>query len=834
MAYLDPNELVKQEQNEETTKLNLITPILQERWKVKDTIVMEYEYSSGRISIDEYNVAHRGKKKKVDYLLLYKNNLLLAIVEAKGQTHSADDGYQQAIGYAIDLDVPFAYATNGIELIEKDMITGINKRMKISDFPYQDDLWERYKKEKGLDKETSELISYPYYETLGGKVPRYYQRIAINRVVEHIAKGNKRALLVMATGTGKTFTAFQIIYRFWKMRKMKKILFLADRNILVDQTMRKDFAPFMDAMVKFDNKNIDTSKDVYLALYQQLKTSEKDYFKVLPKDFFDLIIIDEAHRGSANEDSSWHEILDYFKSAVQVGMTATPKDGGIEEATEIMENAKSKLDNAIKNDSSNDVLIERLRKDYKKAYDNLYEIERSSNMAYFGNAVYTYSLKQGIEDGFLAPYKVVSVELDIDKEGYTPEPGELDINGDPVEQRTYTQEEFDRKIIVEDRRQLVAERITDFMKTNDCRYAKTIVFCESIEHAQDMVRRLENLNTDLVAENPRYIVQITGDNDLGKAQLDNFVDPGSKYPVIAVTSKLMSTGVDAETCKIVVLDKSIGSMTEFKQIIGRGTRVKEKYFVDGEEDTKMFFTILDFRKNYLKFNDPQFDGDPVDVTLVGPGKPFTPPPVKPTHKPVSNDTAKPDRIARINGIEVEIIGEEVRYLDQNGHLVKQNLDMCVRNNILDQYPTYEDFRKAWMIAQDKMRFADELLLGNGQSWIQSFLIRYGYKVDEYDIIAYFGYDIEPPMSKRQRTHSLEVAKYLSQFEDDKREILRDLLDAYADTNFVSLKNIQSTFSNTKFSKYGSPSMVVKKYFGTKQKYYEVLKELERRIYEGGK
>lgn len=832
MAVLDPNELLQQQQNEETTKMNLITPVIQKKWQTNDKIIMEYYYTNGRISIDEYNVAHRGKPKKVDYLLLWKDNILLALVEAKGQDHSADDGYSQAIDYARDLDVPFAYATNGIELIEKDMITGINKHMKIEDFPTPDDLWARYLKEKGFSADSEAILEYPYYQTIGGKKPRYYQRIAINRTVEHIAKGNKRALLVMATGTGKTFTAFQIIYRFWKMRKMKKILFLADRNILIDQTMRKDFAPFTDAMIKFNNDNIDTSKDVYLALYQQLKSSDAEYYKKFPRDFFDLIVIDEAHRGSASEDSSWHEILTWFSDAVQIGMTATPKDGGVEEAIANEEAAMAKLQTAIS--SNNLLMIDRLKKEFNKAHEIRVRAEESSNMYYFGNPIYTYSLKQGIEDGFLAPYKVISVELDIDKNGYTPKPGKTDIAGNPVEQRTYTQEEFDRKIIVEERRQTVAERVTEFMKVNDCRYAKTIVFCESIEHAQDTVRRIENLNADLVAEDSRYIMQITGDNDIGKAQLDNFVDPNSKYPVIAVTSRLMSTGVDAETCKTIVLDRTIGSMTEFKQIIGRGTRVKEKFICDGEEDSKMYFSILDFRKNYLKFSDPTFDGDPVTVTLVDPGKPFTPPPVRPeppTGGGGGGTGPDPARVIRINGVDVEIVGENVQYLDQNGNLVKQNIDICVRNNILMQYPTYDDFKKAWAIAQDKLRFASELLLSNTDNWVLSFQKRYGYKVDEFDIIAYLGYDIEPPLSKHQRTENTEIVRYLSQYKDDKRDVLRCVLDAYVETDFTGLKDIKRTFGHERFQKFGSPVNIVKKYFGTKEKYYAVLKELEKRIYE---
>lgn len=413
------------------------------------------------------------------------------------------------------------------------MHISIDLQLHIADFPGPDELWNRYLAEKGFNSASEAILTYPYYQTMGGKKPRYYQRIAINRTVEHIAKGNKRALLVMATGTGKTFTAFQIIYRFWKLREAKKILFLADRNILVDQTMRKDFAPFMEAMVKFDNDKIDTSKDVYLALYQQLKSKDTDYFKKFPRDFFDLIVIDEAHRGSASEDSSWHEILRWFSSAVQIGMTATPKDGGIEEATMAEEAIAAKLTTVLANNPNDFKMIARLREEFTKAHNLRIKLEENSNMGYFGNPIYTYSLKQGIEDGFLAPYKVISVELDIDRDGYTPPAGKTDMDGNPVEQRTYTQEEFDRKIIVEERRQLVAERITEFMKVNDMRFAKTIVFCESIEHARDMVFRLENLNADLVAENPRYVMQITGDNDAGKISVKT-LDLNLHFSQIAV------------------------------------------------------------------------------------------------------------------------------------------------------------------------------------------------------------------------------------------------------------------------------------------------------------
>ena len=490
MTVLNTDEIAQQQRNEETTKLHIITPEILRKWDEK-RIIMEYVFTDGRISIDEYNVAHRGKQKKADYLLLHRDNLILAIVEAKGQDVSADDGYQQAVDYARILDVPFAYATNGTDLIEKDMISGLNRKMKLAQLPGPDELWARYKAEKNISDSEEDVITYPYYYEAGGKKPRYYQRIAINRVIERIVKGEDRILLVMATGTGKTFTAFQIIWRLWKTHFKRKILFLADRNILVDQTMRKDFKPFTDAMEKIDNAKINTSKDVYLALYQQLKSKDADYYKRFPSDFFDLIVVDECHRSSATPDSNWHEILEYFSSATQIGLTATPKETGVAEAQEEEAEAKERLERAI---IAGEVAEkERAYKALKKATEKREEAESESNAAYFGNPVYTYSLKQGIEDGFLAPYKVISVELDIDKYGYKSKPGTKDMDGNPVEDRRYCQNEFDKKIVVVDRRKLVAKRISDYLKTND-RYAKTIVFCEDIPHCEEMVRFLENEN----------------------------------------------------------------------------------------------------------------------------------------------------------------------------------------------------------------------------------------------------------------------------------------------------------------------------------------------------
>lgn len=823
-----------QQENEETTKFRYIEPVLEERWIDKNKIIKEYYFTDGRISVDEYNLAHRGKPKKADYLLLFRDNLPLAVVEAKGINHSADEGYSQVVEYARILDVPFAYATNGDDLIEKDMISGINKNMKIKDFPTADALWERYQKEIGLSSEQADIYAYPYYVTASGKKPRYYQRIAVNRAVKGIVEGKKRLLIVMATGTGKTFTSFQIVYRFWKTRTFKKILYLADRNILIDQTMKKDFKPFAEAMEKIDNKNINTSKEIFLGLYQQLKTGGRDgeaghdYYKQLPRDFFDLVIIDECHRGSASRDSNWHEILTYFKSAVQIGMTATPKDGGVQEAIMAEEEARIEYNLAV---STNDInAIEKAKKEVEKAIARREKAEDECNAMYFGNPIYTYSLKQGIEDGFLAPYKVMGVELNIDKYGYYPPKGTVDVNGEPIEDRLYTQADFDRKIVVVERRELVSKRITEFMKINDMRYAKAIVFCEDIPHCQEMVRLLENENADLVAEDPRYIMQITGDNQVGKEQLDNFIDPSSKYPVIAVTSRLMSTGVDAETCEIIVLDRIIGSMTEFKQIIGRGTRIKQEYECEGEEKSKMYFTILDFRKNYLKFSDPAFDGTPVTVTDVPEENDFPKPPIKPGPDTPPKPPTEKHRVARVNGVDVTIIGEDVQYLDLDGNLVTQNITSCIRNNILMQYPEFEDFKSAWLLANDKARFAAELLLGI--EWGSGFKTQYGYTVDDFDIIAYMGYDIEPPMSKHQRTQSSSIAKYLEQFDDDKKEVIRLLLDAYAETNFTNLRDVKNIFSQTQFAEIGmTPLKAVKQVFGGKDKYFRFLNEIENKLYE---
>ncbi|MCM1122116.1 MAG: DEAD/DEAH box helicase family protein [Eubacterium sp.] len=795
---LTPEEIAEQQKNEENTKKKYITPIIQERWGKEnpDNIIMEYSFTDGRVNIDGDKVS-RGNKKKADYLLLFKDNLPLAIVEAKGIDHSAMEGYQQVLAYAEILDIPFAYATNGIDLIEEDLILHKNNdKLKMQDFPYPEELWGRYIEEKGLSEDEVRLINQPYYidtSKMNPKKPRYYQRIAINRVIDAIAQGKSRMLLVMATGTGKTFTAFQIVWRLWKSKTKKKILYLVDRDDLAKQTLSKDFKPFVDRRIMIRMKNssikLDTAYGIFIALYQQLKNKDKNYYKELPPDFFDLIIVDECHRGSAALDSNWHEILEYFSSATQLGLTATPK-----------------------------------------------ETEDVSNINYFcaeteDKPLYTYSLKQGIEDGFLAPYRVISVELNIDKEGYRPPAGKLDVEGNPVEDRIYTQKDFDRTIVVEERQEIVARRITDYMKENNCRYAKTIVFCENIDHADAMVLKLKNLNADLVQENSKYIMKITGDDEIGKAEVENFTNPNVKYPVIAVTSKLLSTGVDSETCELIVLDKTIGSVTEFKQTIGRGTRIKENFTIDEEKRSKLHFTILDFRLNYHQFEDPKFDGEPVAVMEVGENGTF--PKGSPQKETDSEDKEKDKtrghiQKVRVNGVDVTIDGEEVRYTDENGNLVKQNIESCVKNNILSQYPSYQDFYASFKTSDDKDGMTTDLLIE--ETYVRKVRETVGYYIDKFDIVGLVGYK-QPPKSKEERLQKVYDAGILDALTIEKRNIIQIILHEYKTEDFSKLKDI-TVFNLPVFKEKGyTPMKILKNVFGgNKQNYIDLMEQIEEVLY----
>ena len=779
LKSLTAEEIQEAEKNEENTKKTLIEPVLRKKWNDKCNIIMEYKINLGKISIDlEFQ---HGDLYKADYLLLYKNRCL-ALIEAKSKELDASAGYQQAVDYARLIEVPFTYATNGIDVIEKDMLTQKNSFFVMENFPTPEELWERFLTESNFSCEDEKVLTQPYYPVSADKKPRYYQRIAIDKTISAIANGQKRVLLVMATGTGKTFTAFQIIYRFWHTKRMRKILYLADRNILIDQTMKNDFVPFKECMTKItDNKNIPTEYEIYLSLYQQLKNGDNNYYLQLPKDFFDLIIVDECHRGSASADSSWREILEYFSSAVQLGLTATPKE------TEYVSNAKY-----FCSDNNNE-------------------------------PIYSYSLKQGIEDGFLAPYEVISVILNVDRDGYMPPEGAVDIYGKVVQNRLYLQNEFDRKIIIDERRKIVAKKITEFLKESGNRFAKTIIFCENAPHAAAMVQLLENENLDLVQQNPNYIVRIMSEDEEGMKQLDNFLAPTSKYPVIAVTSILLSTGVDTQTVENIILDKTIGSLSDFKQIIGRGTRLKEDYEINGEKHSKTHFTILDFRKNYLKFDDPDFDGDPIGNSIINEDELVIKPSKKYGGKRSSHNGNKKKAI-HVRGIgEVEIVSDGiVQYRSNSGEKVEINIESCIKNNILSYYKEEEEFIASWKMAEDKKAFLNGLLLVD--DFEDDIIDKYEADVDKFDMLLNIGFEITP-MKKIERLNKKEVADYISKLPNKQQEIVEILLGYYLTADFSDLKNI-TIFSLPLFTEKGWNIKSAIKQFGNKEKYLEIIQEIE--------
>ena len=795
------NDIDEQTRNEENTKLKYITPELIKKWSAEgDQIVMEYgktAFTDGQILVDSDGTVTRGERKKVDYLLLYKYNLPLALVEAKGIDHDVHDGVSQAIEYAKLLDVPFAYASNGKCFHEEDMDMGTNREFPMNEFPTSDELWERYKKNNNISDEQNSLITVPYYQGTDGRKPRYYQRNAINRCIDRIAKGQQKLLLVMATGTGKTFVAMQIIYRLYEAGKKKKILFLVDRTSLAAQTF-DDFTAFhkMNNMVRIgEHINLRTEEDVkklssyevFISLYQQLKsgrsededdrnpddepTADKDYYKLLPANFFDLIVVDECHRGSLNEEKSWHEMLEYFGSATQIGLTATPK-----------------------------------------------QTNSGSNLEYFGDPVYVYSLKQGIADGFLSPYVVMAHELDIDRDGYKPKKGEKDIHGKPLEDRVYLMPEFDRKLIIDERRKLVATKITEFLKEHD-RFTKTIVFCETEEHAGAMRDYLANENADLMKEsNQRYVMRITANDQAGKDQIKNFSSTSQKYPVIAVTSKLLSTGVDTKTVGLIVLDKTIGSMTEFKQTIGRGTRIVEKYQFENEseERTKTHFVIMDFRKNYLKFDDPDFDGI-VDVVPGG------------TAVPLSTKTKKKREVFRIKGVDVELVDTSIRYLDDNMNLVREeSVESCVRKNVEDLFPTFEDFYTTWSkldVAEVKDGMLMDLLIS--EKVVTKLRDIVGKEVDLFDLVCHFGYG-KAISSKQERVNKArELIKHLN---PEQQKIMNLVIDLYKETDFSNLKTID-IFGMPYFQQNGYSYKTAVKTVGGEEAYEEIILEIEKELYK---
>lgn len=783
--------------SEEDIKLRYITPAIQNAGWDNKQIRMEYAFTAGRIIL-RGNITARGRKKSADYLLSYKNNFPLAIVEAKDNTQPVGAGLQQAIDYAKALDVPYVYASNGDGFVEQNLLTGEVNELKLEDFPSPEVLYQRYRIDKGIDEAEEKVMLEPYYFTPNYKTPRYYQRVAINRAVDAVAKGQNRVLVVSATGTGKTYMTFQMIYRLWKSGLKKKILFLADRNVLIDQTMTGDFKPFSGKMTKVQNKNLDSSYEIYLALYQQLVGDDgEEAFRQFQPNFFDLIVIDECHRGSAKEESAWRKVLDYFTEATHIGCTATP-----------------------------------------------IETKEASSFTYFGEPIYEYSLKQGIDDGFLAPYKVIRIGLDKDLEGYRPEAGKVDKHGYEIEDREYNVKDFDRNIVIDDRTRVVASKISEFLKKTD-RFSKTIVFCVDIEHAERMRQALINENKDLYAENDRYIMRITGDNDIGKAQLENFIDEESTYPVIAVTSKLMTTGVDAKMCKLIVLENNINSMTEFKQIIGRGTRLLEDY-------GKTYFTIMDFRNASRLFADPAFDGKPEVVIDLGGDDPVDEPetPTEEGEEGTGEDTGadgvkeddgecvtddtppfddegedKP-RKYYVGDVLVKVLSERVQYVDKDGKLITESLIDYTKKNILEQYSRLDDFLRTWTEAEKKQAIIDELqddgvLLDAVREELGKT------ELDDFDLICHIAYD-KAPLTKKERAENVKKRHYLYKYSDVAKEVIEALLDKYANDG---IKEIEDTkvLQLKEFQKIGSPMKIVKA-FGGKEAYQKAVQELENEIY----
>ena len=766
-----------------------ITPAIVETagWDRDMQIREELSLTKGRIVV-RGKLYSRGERKRADYVLYHKTNIPLAVVEAKDNTNTMRSGIQQAIQYAEMLDVLFAYSSNGDGFIEHDrsVESGPREReLSLSEFPTPQELWRRYCEYKGInDPEEKKIVTQDYYPSPENKTPRYYQLTAVKRTIEAIAKGQNRVLLVMATGTGKTFTAFQIIWRLWKSGTKKRILFLADRNILVDQTRTNDFKPFGPAMTKIQKRQADKSYEVYLALYQAITGTEEQQriYKEFSKDFFDLIVVDECHRGSAEEDSAWREILEYFSGATQIGMTATPK-----------------------------------------------ETEYVSNIDYFGKPVFTYSLKQGIEDGFLAPYKVVRIDLDKDLTGWRPEKGKKDRYGKVIPDRVYNQSDFDQELVLEKRNELVAKKISEFLKATD-RFDKTIVFCEDIAHAERMRSLLINENSDLYSQNSKYIMQITGDNNEGKAELDNFILPESKYPAIVTTSKLLSTGVDVQTCKLIVLDKRIQSMTEFKQIIGRGTRINEAY-------GKVYFTIMDFRKATELFADPDFDGDPVQIYEPKGDDPLVPPD-EPGEQPEGGEVVvggvqvgplgKGQKRTKyyVRDVEVNLVAERVQYYGKDGKLITESLSDYTKSAVNNNYKSLHDFLNRWTSADRKQAIVAEL--ENEGILLDALAAEVGADYDPFDLVAHVAFG-QKPLTRRERAENVKKRNYFAKYEGKARAVLEALLDKYADEGLTNLED-PKVLKVQPFNRHGTPLEIIQT-FGGKESYAKAIRELEEQLYQ---
>ncbi|MCB9779845.1 MAG: DEAD/DEAH box helicase family protein [Alphaproteobacteria bacterium] len=771
----------KKELNETEICQSFITPaIVAAGWDKLTQVRREYSFTAGQVLV-RGKVAVRGKQKRADYLLFYESNLPLAVVEAKDNTHPVGGGMQQAIGYAETLDVPFVFASNGDGFMFHDrtgLSTPVERFLKLEDFPSPDELWSRYRAWKGFSDEVEKVVRHPYYEDPGGKEPRYYQRIAIQRTIEAVARGEKRILVAMATGCGKTYTAFQIIWRLWKAGTVKRVLFLADRNILVDQTITNDFKPFGGVMTKVTGRTVDKAFEVYLALYQAVTGTEeeKNVYKQFSPDFFDLVVIDECHRGSAKEDSAWREILDHFEPAAQLGLTATPK-----------------------------------------------ETREVSTLTYFGKPTYTYSLAQGIADGFLAPYKVVRIDLDKDLQGWRPTAGMTDDLGQEIEDRVYNQQDMDRVLVLNERTKRVAEKVVAYMLATDP-YGKAIVFCHDIDHAERMRSALVNEIAvqlpDEAGNTARFVKRITGDNPAGKMALDDFIHPERRYPVIATTSKLLTTGVDAKTCKLIVLDQRIQSMIEFKQIVGRGTRIHE-------DAGKLWFTIMDFKKATELFADPDWDGDPVVIYEPGPGDPPEPP--EPPEPPVGPEPPEPPGGSVkyvVSGVEVSVVAERVQYYGRDGRLITESLTDYTKQTVQERYATLDDFLRRWTQADRKQAVVDELR--EQGVLLEALADKVGKELDPFDLVCHVVYD-RPPLTRRERANKVKKRDVFTKYGEQARAVLEALLDKYADEGLAHVEDM-GVLRVQPLSELGTPVQLVKA-FGGKKGYLAAVRELEAALYE---
>lgn len=805
----------------------VIPALVSAGWDIQQQVREQHFFTDGQVLVKGKTV-RRGTRKFADILLFYQSNIALAVIEAKDNHHGVGDGMQQGLGYAKTLDVPFVFSTNGDGFLFHNKLATdgpIETQLSLDEFPSPSDLWERYCQAKHITPATLPVITQAYFSDGSGRKPRYFQQIAINRTIEAIANGQKRVLLVMATGTGKTFTAFQIIWRLWKSGTAKRILFLADRNILIDQTMVNDFKHFKGAMAKLSPKSktieltdgkrvdlttavqqdrkIDKSYEIYMSLYQAVSgvDEERNIYKQFSPDFFDLIVIDECHRGSAAEDSSWREILSHFTSATHIGLTATPK-----------------------------------------------ETKEVSNITYFGDPVYTYSLKQGIEDGFLAPYKVVRIDIDRDVDGWRPEAGKLDKHGQPIEDRIYNQKDMDRTLVLDQRTVLVAKKITEFLKGTN-RFDKTIVFCEDIDHAERMRQALVNENADLVAQNHKYVMRITGDNAEGKAELDQFIHPEEKYPVIVTTSELMSTGVDAQTCKLIVLDKNIQSMTKFKQIIGRGTRINEDF-------GKLFFTIMDFKKATELFADDDFNGPPIVIYEPKGDESVVPPDdLSGEETPAAGDDFGDDDEQQdaelgdntdasdggilidlppgsgkrkkyvVDDVAVQVVSERVQYYDNDGKLITESLKDYTRKAILGEFASLDAFLQRWTTAEQKQAVLTEL--EQQGVFFNELAEQVGKDLDPFDLVCHVAFD-QPPLTRRERADNVKKRNYFAKYGEQARAVLEALLDKYADEGIGTIETV-NVLKVQPLDKFGTPIEIVR-LFGGKDQYEKALRELESALY----